>query len=109
METWAAEAEIRESIFIPHQGLNNLPPIGPPSRSFSTSLVCPEIRFGRRLFYGQDALRGIWKGRFKGDGWSEGREREWESLVITALRLHLKLSLPVSPRAEMNKRGNAEM
>lgn len=40
----------------------------------STSLVCPEIRFGRRLFYGQDALRGIWKDRFKGDGWSEGRE-----------------------------------
>lgn len=55
--------------------MNHLPPVRLPSLPFPpTSLVCPEIRFGRRLFYGQDALRGIWKDRFKGEDWSEGRE-----------------------------------
>lgn len=50
-----ANAGKKKSVFIiSDRGL-----IMPPHLSFSTSLVYPEIRFGRRLFYGQDALRGI--------------------------------------------------
>lgn len=47
--------EIRGDVFIPLHCLNNCPPIG---LSFSKPLVCAEIPFGRRLFCGQDALRG---------------------------------------------------
>lgn len=60
------------------------------------------------LFHGQGALRGIWKGRFKGDGWSEGRERG--ALVIRAMWLHLEKKLsPLHPLVNGTKEEMANV
>lgn len=71
---------------------------------FSSSLVCQKkIQFGRRLLNEHNALRRIWKGSFKGDGWSEGKEgaRAWLSWLWDCVKK--KAAFPSHPQLKWTR------